>query len=412
MNNSKFAFLMKKKRLDYKWKQDYVALRLNISKSYYSELERGKVVIPVYLLRDIKTIYNIREFNENKIKELRDNLIHCFIRLYNCDINVSNDYDNILKHKTDYINSILCLEYWLLTYIYSVTKRDKLIYSTELKKYKNYFSVDEENFYHLYRCIQYRNEYNDLEALKMAEFLLKKKTENSYFKAILNYHSAFLYYQQGDCIHSLKCIVSAKELFKSTFNKSRYYLALSHEAVIYTKARMFQLADEININLVQCAKNNVLDVDYNVIICNSSVNMILSLQYERSLYYLNLKTNNWNLVQPFYFNYSWTLYKLNQHAQALDFISDNYDKISDLFVKRTLNIIKLLIIDEKSNELLVALKESEKFINKTSVDFEGHIFIYSQLLNFYKRKSNLKQQIKYMDKILGIQKLECNIYNT
>lgn len=401
---NKLAFLMKKKRCDNGWKQDYVAIKLHISKSYYSELERGVVAIQDSLQQEISVFYNIEEITKDECKELKENLVHCFLKLYKCDRSASDDYGKIIRYHTKYTNSILCLEYWLLVFIYSVTKCEKPKFKIELKKYESYLSNMEKDFYKLYQCIQCRNEYNDLVALNIAEELLLKKNDNVYFVSILNYHAAFLYYGQGDYLNAYKCIINAKDLFRKTFNISRYFIALNHEAMIYTKTGKFQEAEEINRKLVHDARGNVLDIDYNSIINNSSLNMIMSLQYERSLYYLNLRTDCWCLIQPIYFNYAWTLYKLDKREQVLKFVKDNYNEINDKFIKRLLNIIKLLIIDENAQELLVALKETEKFMSKTSVDYEGQLFIYHQLLNFYKRKNYMTQQIKYLHKILEINK--------
>lgn len=405
MNDTKkFAFLMKKKRIENELKQDYVALQLHISKSYYSELERGSTEIPNYIQQKIIDVYNIKEITVDENIKLKDNLICCFMKLYKCDISVSEDFRDIVRYNAKYTNNILCLEYWLLIYIYSITKCEKPKFKAELKKYESYLSDLEKDFYKLYQCIQLRNEYDDFAALNVAEALLLKKNDNIYFKSILNYHAAFLYYGKGDYLRSFKCITVAKELFKNTFNISRYYLALNHEAMIYTKTGMFQNAEEINVELVHNAKGNVLDIDYNVIISNSSNNMILSSNYERSLYYLSLKTEEWRSIQTIYFNYSWTLYKLGRSEQTLEFIAENYDKVSDKFIKRLLNIIRLLIVDEDGKDLLIALKDSEKFIDRCSVDLNDKIFIYYQLLNFYKRKNYMTQQIKYLHKILEINK--------
>lgn len=60
------------KRLEKKFSQDYMAIRLNISQSYYNKIENGKKEITLKKIIEITTILNIdiQELFNQKNKSL------------------------------------------------------------------------------------------------------------------------------------------------------------------------------------------------------------------------------------------------------------------------------------------------------------------------------------------------------
>ncbi|WP_278839196.1 helix-turn-helix domain-containing protein [Holdemania filiformis] len=399
----KTARYLRKIRLDRQWKQEYVAAKLNISRTLLSEIELGHTPINEELKQSLISLYQLQSLESEELLELK--LTDLFLAVYNCDEEAISLYNELTGNKLNYTNSSLFIEYWLVMFIYTVTyKLDCSIYYQNLKHYNRFLIDKEQQYFSLFKAIQLRNEFRDRKAMDIIQQLLNLDVKDLHFESLLNYHAAYLYYGLGDYTNSLCCVFKASQGFKDTICPVRYFRTESQAANIYMATHLYSQADTINRKLIKDAKGKLPDYDYDCIISNAALNMIYTLNYTAALRYLQKKTAHWTAVPQMFFNIAWIFYKLNCKEDALEIIEKYRDDIYDQYIQDMLQIIYFLIEDPDNKELLALLKKCEKYLNKTG-DVDAIIFIYNLMLEFYERKNNTMQQIKVMKKILEIEKL-------
>ena len=398
----KTARFLRKMRLDRSWKQEYVAAKLNVSRTMLSEIELGHTPISADLEQSLINLYELRSLKSEKQLELK--LKDLFLAVYNCEIKAMSLYDELIKIKSTYLSSPLFIDYWLVMFIYTVTyKLDCSIYYERLKQFNRFLTGKEYQYFSLYKAIEFRNQFLDRKAMDIIQSLFDLEINDIHFEGLLNYHAAYLYYGLGDYINSLRCVFAAAHSFKDTMCRARYFRAKSQEANIYMVTHLYSQADAINKKLIKDAKGSLSDYDYDCVVSNATLNMIYTLNYTAALRYLQRKTDQWAEVPHMYFNIAWIYYKLNCKNDALEFIKKHHDNIQDQYIQNMLQIIYFLIEDPESKELLELLRRCEKHLNKKG-DVDANIFLYNLMLEFYERKNNVKQQLKVIKRILEIEK--------
>lgn len=395
------ARFMRSMRLKLDWKQEYVAHKLNVSVALYGEIERNQSQPSNEVLINIKKLFN---FASNiDLEKCRNDLKELYYSIYYCKENSECLFNLLKKQRNKYENSILFIDYYLIIYIYKVTKIKKVDrYFKILKSWERYLTVSEKEFFVLYQCVQLRNEDNVIKAIQTIKEMLINKLSNKYAHAMLCYHAAPIYYGLGNLVESYKMTMLGEDLFKETFCEARFLMLKSQEGNIYMMSKLHEQADLIYNDILIKGKEKLLEIDYNIIICNASWNMIQIDNYQKALYYLSLRTPISSELPYFHFNYTWVLYKTD-NKETLNYIKENIDKVKDLYLKRTMNIVEWLIIDPLSSELIKRLKECEKYLYKTSTDQDGFLFINNLILEYYQRKGNKQQLIKYMKKRLELK---------
>lgn len=397
------ARYLRKLRLDRQWKQEYVALKLHISRTLLSEIEHGHASINEKLKLSLLTLYEVKQLESEEQQE--QNLRNLFMAVYHCDLEAKSLYDELITNESVYINSPLFIGYWLILFIYTATyKLDSRAYYQQLMQYGRFLTIKENQYFSLFKAIQLRNEFRNLKAMDIIQLLLEKEIKDSYFIGLLNYHASYLFYGFGDYINSLRCAYTAFHSFKETLCIVRYFRVKSQEANIYMASHLYAQADVINKYLIEAGKGKLSDFDYNSIVSNAALTMIYSYNYERAIHYIEMRTSSWENISQMYFNIVWTLYKTNRHDEALNFIRDNLNHINNKYIKDMLKIVEFLIKDPISIELQRSLKNCEQYLLKTG-DIDAIVFVNSLLLELYERKGNTKQQLKIMKKILGVEKL-------
>lgn len=400
MLDLKEARYIRKLRKELDWKQEYVAHKLNISAALYGEIERN---ISQPSAEVIKNIYDLYDFKCDIDDKKRNKLNDLFKSIYYCQKNSKDIYDSIKKYEDIYENSVLFIDYWLCIYIYKVTIRLNVErYYSLLKSWERYLTNEEKEFFTLYQCIQLRNEDKIEKAVTFIEKLYSKRQTNLYLQAILCYHAAPIYYSLGNLVESYKMVTLGKEIFKETFCETRYQLLNCQEANIYMMSKMYEQADRIYSDLIFNYKAKLLEVDYNSIICNATWNMIQLGNYHIALHYLGQRTDGCLELSYFHFNYVWVLFKTGQEELAIIYINDNIKKVKDAYLKRLMRIVECLIEDPLGTELLRRLKECEKYLDKTASDQDAFLFVNNLLLEYYQRKGNKKQLIKYLQKRISL----------
>lgn len=399
----KTARYLRKLRLDRQWKQEYVALKLHISRTLLSEIEHGHASINEKLKLSLLTLYEVKQLESEEQQE--QNLRNLFMAVYHCDQKAKSLFDELITNKSVYINSPLFIDYWLILFIYTATyKLDSRAYYQQLMQYGRFLTIKENQYFSLFKAIQLRNEFQDLKAMDIIQLLLDLEVKDLYFEGLLNYHASYLFYGFGDYINSLRCAYNASHSFKETLCLVRYLRVKSQEANIYMASHLYAQADVINKYLIEAGKGKLPDFDYNSIVSNAVLTMIFTYNYETAMHYIEMKTSNWEEVPQMYFNIAWTLFKTNRYDEALIFIKDNLNKINNKYIKDMLKIVEFLIKDPTSIELQKLLKNCEQYLLKMG-DVDAIIFVYSLLLELYERKGNTKQQLKIMKRILDVEKL-------
>ena len=394
----KTARYLRKLRLDRQWKQEYVALKLHISRTLLSEIEQGHSPINEDLKLSLVILYEVKQLESEEQLEL--NLRNLFLAVYHCDQKTKSLYNELITNESVYINSPLFIDYWLILFIYTATyKLDSRIYYQRLMQYGRFLTIKENQYFSLFKAIQLRNEFRDLKAMDIIQLLLDLEAKDLYFEGLLNYHASYLFYGLGDYINSLRCVYTASYCFKETLCPIRYFRVRSQEANIYMASHLYAQADAINKDLIKETKGKLPAFDYNSIVSNAALTMIYTYNYETAMQYIEMRTTNWEEVPQMYFNIAWTLLKTNRHNEALIFIKDNLNKINNKYIKDMLQIIVFLIKDPTSIDLKRLLKKCEQYLLEMG-DYDAIRFIYNLLLEYYQRKSNLKQQLQVMKKLI------------
>lgn len=89
----KTARYLRKIRLDRQWKQEYVAAKLNISRTLLSEIELGHTPINEELKQSLISLYQLQSLESEELLELK--LTDLFLAVYNCDEEAISLYNEL-----------------------------------------------------------------------------------------------------------------------------------------------------------------------------------------------------------------------------------------------------------------------------------------------------------------------------
>lgn len=399
---SKTAGLLKKRREELGWKQEYVARKLHISKALVSNLELGISSPSDDLLADYSKLLKFLILPDEELTAHRQSFSELFLSLVYADENRHSRRDALHRNQDLYESSQLFLEYWLIDYIYSASFRlpaDDL--EEKLKHFKRYLSETQRRYFQLYEAVRLK----DQNAYAQALFLLEQLNhdgQTAYFTSMLNYHLSMAYFLCGNLLNSYQCNAAAKELFIKESNIVRHQYTLCHEANIYRRARLYNQADQIYSELLTSSRFSLTELNYNSVVSNASYNMISVGDFERSLAYLNMRTKNWKAVVQIYFNLAWTRFMQGERETLFPFLDQGIDEADDRYIADTLRIIRLLITGPESIQLEQLLEHCLQYLEKEG-DVDVRLFVLQQCFEFYKRKKNRRRQIYYLERIMEVE---------
>lgn len=398
------AAVIRKRRLELKWKQEAFAATLPVSLSYYSEMERGLCPIPEDLLPLIRKQLRLPQPNSHWIEEIQTRLELIRHKLYSCAFEQAGLLmEKVLAEKNRIDHSVLFLDFELTRLIWSVScaPREEKKRIALIERYADCLSEEQRYVFQLYQGILYKALHQPEKAEKQFQTLLNGHCHFRYYTELLYYHAAIAEIQKGSYVTAMIYNQRAEQAFTAEANLYRLAYTLMHEAIIYTHEHQYAKAEQLYCRLLEQCGSALPDKVFNSLIGNAGYSCLQAGHYSKALnHYRNLKAG-WEVFPELFFGIAWSLLQTDATEELHRFL-DRYRTVpKNKFIDDVLEIIEMQSRPGQEKRMESKLKRCERYLLSEGSE-ESIVFVYEQLIRYYESRSVVRQN-RYLKKLAGLK---------
>lgn len=391
------GFIIKKEREKKGITASTIARELQLSKQYFSEIERGTKNISYAVIERIMDYLEVK-FTFNYHYELMSKFYLFLNYYYERDIKKGKELLQFILYNTthytfDYPTIIL------LEYILSVLKRSKYRLPLEFTRYLRMELYSPFLYFKGYEFYLNKNYEKSLEYIEQAILYVQHLHAGIHFIATIYYLKALVLNDSGNYISSIKYFEKAKKEFMKDYSLYNSLYSNFYQANAY--ANLGHLREAVKMyNKLLKEPSMKQDKKFIILVEDSLYTCLLwNEKYDELLAYMNeYMLCNQYIRKEIYLILSIVYYELGDKKTSMSYFKFiKFEHIENIFIKNLINIHRYRLQNDKKAYEKALYKCLNQMPNKMRY---AKIFIMKHLMKYYEDIKAYEKAYTYANKVI------------